>query len=617
VDSGMIRPGSLQQRLLLFMILPVALLLVLMGGVGFFYARNLMLSQWQEAAILRLQRAAHQIDMLLGQIGVRVEGLDNAAESEAPQEVFDWTVRRLGNVDGVDRVTVAWENEVIEQKGNDDMAQMHMRRHARSGGRRMASDARLRMMRFERTRTREISLPRFDTQADHRTMSIIYDLLDEKGHRLGHMEVVVKFDFLIRNITETGWWQSNKAFLVENDGEILVCTVGDDRTKLGETNDPLELKTLETLSSKASGTIMGEGHPPEEVSGFYKLTEAPWAIVMIAPGNKILEPIIHFRTFYLVFVTVVIFFIVFLIRFMSGKTVSSIQAVSRAANRVSRGDYDIDLTAETRDEVGDLIRSFNEMVVQLKERRRLKKDMGLAMEVQQNLLPRQAPEIEGLDVAGRSIYCEETGGDYFDFLPVADSTGTHLGLAVGDVVGHGVSSALLMTSGRALLRSRLSQPGNLADIIADINRLLYKDTAESGSFMTLFCGIVDMNSRRLTWVRAGHDPAFFFDPTTGEVSELEGKGAALGVDQAFHFEENTIGNLSAGQLLLIGTDGIWETQSESGEMFGKERVVDFIKKHARLPAADLTGLLINRLETFRGSNRQEDDITLIVAKVTG
>jgi sigma-B regulation protein RsbU (phosphoserine phosphatase) len=360
---------------------------------------------------------------------------------------------------------------------------------------------------------------------------------------------------------------------------------------------------------------MGEGYPPDEVSGFYKLAEAPWAIVMIAPGDKILGSIIHFRTFYFILVTVFIVFILFLIRFVSGKTVASIKEVSTAAERVANGDYDIGLTAETRDEVGDLIRSFNKMLVQLKERLRLKKDMGLAMEVQQNLLPRHAPEIKGLDVAGRSIYCEETGGDYFDFLPMAGSNGTRLGLAVGDVVGHGVSSALLMTSGRALLRSRLSQPGRLAEVIADINRLLYRDTAEAGSFMTLFCGVIDMNSRRLTWVRAGHDPAFFFDPATGEVSQLEGKGAALGVDRDIHYEENSMGDLSRGQVLLIGTDGIWETRNESGEMFGKERVVDTIKKHGELSAADLAAALIDELTSFRGAGKQEDDVTLIVAKV--
>ena len=627
----MIRPRSLQQRLSLFMILPVALLLIVMGAVGFFYARNLLLSQWQEAAILKLQRAAHQIDMLLGQIKVRMEGLDSAAESEAPREVFDWTVKRLENVEGVDRVTIAWENGAgdqstdretagmhmrIQAPSGDRMSRMHMRHRNGSGGGMMEGDARLRMMRFERARTREISAPRYDTETEHQIMSVIYDLLDEKGHRLGRMEVAVKFDFLIRNITETGWWQSNKAFLVENDGEILVCTIADDRQRLGETNDPLELRTLDALASRTSGTLMGEGHPPDEVSGFYKLTEAPWAIVMIAPGDQILESIIGFRTVYLIFVTAFIIFIIFLIRFVSGKTVAAIEAVSRAAGRVANGDYDIDLTTRTRDEVGTLIRSFNAMVAQLKERMRLKEDMGLAMEVQQNLLPQQAPEIEGLDVAGRSIYCEETGGDYFDFTPVGHSNGRRIGVAVGDVVGHGISSALLMTSGRALLRTRLSLPGSLAEVVADVNRLLHRDTAESGSFMTLFCGIIDMNARRLTWVRAGHDPAFFFDPANGEVSELEGRGAALGISEDTVFEQNVLENLSAGQILLIGTDGIWETRSEAGEMFGKERVVDFVKRRKRLSAEDLTGALIKELEAFRGSIKQQDDITLIVVKVT-
>ena len=112
------------------MILPVALLLILMGAIGFFHARNLLLSQWQEAAVLKLQRAAHQIDMLLGQIKVRIEGLDNAAESDAPQEVFDWTIRRLETVEGVDRVAIAWESGGTRQTAAGNMSEMRMRANA-------------------------------------------------------------------------------------------------------------------------------------------------------------------------------------------------------------------------------------------------------------------------------------------------------------------------------------------------------------------------------------------------------------------------------------------------------------------------------------------------------
>ena len=103
----------------------------------------------------------------------------------------------------------------------------------------------------------------------------------------------------------------------------------------------------------------------------------------------------------------------------------------------------------------------------------------------------------GLDIAGRSLYCQETGGDYFDYIPLADPAGgLRLCVAVGDVVGHGISAALLMTTVRALLRGRLDQPGSIAEAVCDVNRLLCQDTAASGSFVTLF--LLEVGLRRRT-----------------------------------------------------------------------------------------------------------------------
>jgi serine phosphatase RsbU (regulator of sigma subunit) len=100
------------------------------------------------------------------------------------------------------------------------------------------------------------------------------------------------------------------------------------------------------------------------------------------------------------------------------------------------------------------------------------------MEVQQSLLPRKAPEVAGFDIAGKSLYCDETGGDYYDFIGLSDVDTEHIGIAVGDVAGHGIAPALLMTSVRAFLRSRvLMQSGDLAGAITDVNRLLCIDTA--------------------------------------------------------------------------------------------------------------------------------------------
>ena len=226
---------------------------------------------------------------------------------------------------------------------------------------------------------------------------------------------------------------------------------------------------------------------------------------------------------------------------------------------------------KSRDEVGELTRSFNLMTSQLQERLNLKEAMNLAMEVQQNLLPAAPPSVPGFDIAGRSLYCQETGGDYFDYILRTSPAGSsRLCVAVGDVVGHGISAALLMTTVRALLRCRLDQAGSIAEAVCDVNRLLYQDTAPSGSFVTLFLLEADSAAGSLEWVRAGHDPAWLYCAATDEVQDLGGPGMALGVDGACSYLSGCRSGLSADDVLLIGTDGIWETQNANSEKFGKE-----------------------------------------------
>jgi len=304
-----------------------------------------------------------------------------------------------------------------------------------------------------------------------------------------------------------------------------------------------------------------------------------------------------------------------LMKFVTGQTVSAIKEVSRAADRIARGDFDQPLPVKTRDEVGHLMRSFNAMMAQLKERIRLKAALDLAMEVQQNLLPKQHNAIPGLDIAAHSLYCDETGGDYYDFLEVCCRDSNQIGLVVGDVSGHGISAALLMASARAFLRCRVTQPGGADDIIRDVNRLVTADTRDCGHFMTLFYAEIDPSLKTLHWVRAGHDPAFLYDPTTGAIEELKGEGLALGIDANYAYRRNAKTGLSAGQILLIGTDGIWETIDGSGRMFGKMRLADLIREHASYSPEKLIQAIMTALKEFRGPTRQEDDVTLAVVKI--
>jgi serine phosphatase RsbU (regulator of sigma subunit) len=241
--------------------------------------------------------------------------------------------------------------------------------------------------------------------------------------------------------------------------------------------------------------------------------------------------------------------------------------------------------------------------------------MELAEEVQQKLLPQRMPDIKGLDVAARVIYCDKAGGDYYDFPNTGNGSAGDLNVVVGDVAGHGIAAGLEMATARALIRSRSAEPGSLSQIVTDVNRNLALDTRKTGQFMTLFYLTVNPAQKRLCWVRAGHDAALVYNPSQDSFTELFGPGMALGVDERYRFEENELTHLMTGQLILIGTDGIWETRNTDGGMFGKQRVKDIMRRHAASSTDKILDEVLLALSQFRADAPPEDDITLVVLKI--
>jgi sigma-B regulation protein RsbU (phosphoserine phosphatase) len=244
-----------------------------------------------------------------------------------------------------------------------------------------------------------------------------------------------------------------------------------------------------------------------------------------------------------------------------------------------------------------------------------KKALALAGEVQKSLLPQSKPNVHGLDIAGRNVSCDEIGGDYFDFLWRRENPDGPFTVAVGDITGHGVDSALLMTSARAFLRMRASQPGTMSEVITAMNSHLTQDVLETGRFMTLFYLTLDPQKDGVDWVRAGHDPAILYDPQQDAFEELKGSGVALGVNDAFEYVANHRKGLTNGQIIAIGTDGIWEAFNKKGKMFGKQRFRDIIRQNAKGGADDILNAVYNEINQFTKGQKSEDDITLVIIKI--
>jgi sigma-B regulation protein RsbU (phosphoserine phosphatase) len=343
----------------------------------------------------------------------------------------------------------------------------------------------------------------------------------------------------------------------------------------------------------------------------------PKSVVMTLPeevGQMFLEYSKNQTAITGVAVVLALFLVGIVALFTSRLSTNHMLTIIDAWKRLAQGDFSVRLKAPMKDERAQLIHAFNEIVPKIDEHMRMKNALGLAQEVQQSLLPHRDPLFPGFDIAGTSIYCDETGGDYYDFIETNRDGQAGLAVVVGDVSGHGVSSALLMATARALIMLRSSMPGEAAGIINDVNRYLSLDTAQTGNFMTFFYCELSERDMKVRWVRAGHEPAIVYDPSTDAFDELKGQGMALGLDESFDYD-SFHRRIKPGQVILLGTDGIWEMHNQAGEMFGKKALMEIIRNNQMASARQIVDTVTETLEQFRGDEAPEDDITLVVIKV--
>lgn len=250
---------------------------------------------------------------------------------------------------------------------------------------------------------------------------------------------------------------------------------------------------------------------------------------------------------------------------------------------------------------------------------RLKTCLHVAQEIQHNLLPQKSPTVPGLDISGASIYSCLLGGDFFDYMDfeeVCCRAPNHIGVVVGDVSDHGICAALLMSTIRAYIRSRSTQPGDIGNILTSVNRMICKDVGIDGHFVTLFYLDADPVKKEIRWVRAGHEAALLFDATSNFFHELKGDGSALGVSPDLRFEQQTRNGLQTGDIVLTGTDGVWEARNPNGEIFGKDRIQAIVRQNAGLTANSILKKILAEITRFQQSDTPEDDITLVVIKFT-
>jgi sigma-B regulation protein RsbU (phosphoserine phosphatase) len=245
------------------------------------------------------------------------------------------------------------------------------------------------------------------------------------------------------------------------------------------------------------------------------------------------------------------------------------------------------------------------------EKQRMQEELHVAQQIQQALLPRGGLQAPGLDIAGLSVPCEETSGDYFDYVR---RPGGRLGLVIGDVSGHGLGAALLMSTARALLRAFAATEATPAELVTKLNRFLSEDV-ETGRFMTLFYGEISLRERTLVYVRAGHNEPVVYRRERDTFEDLADGGVALAVIDDFEFTSSGPLPLAKGDVLALYTDGIVEAMSPTREPFGMDRMKDILRKSRDLTAKEAADAIRKAVRDHTGTDAREDDLTLVVAKV--
>jgi len=319
---------------------------------------------------------------------------------------------------------------------------------------------------------------------------------------------------------------------------------------------------------------------------------------------------------------ILIVIVIILSWYLSRIITRPVDSLKEATLAIGRGDLEYRVSIATGDEFEDLANSFNTMSSDLRmnidrlnkitaEKERYAKEMEIAKEIQDTILPESVPSIPGFEICAMTLPAMEIGGDLYDFIPL---TSNRWGFVIADVSGKGVSAALYMALCRTLIRVSGIARERPEDTIREANRLIYED-GRSSMFITAIYGVLDPREMSFTYVNAGHNPPVLFrgDPPVARM--MPGKGIALGVIDEVSLSPETL-LLEHGDLMVLYTDGVTEAFNEQEKYFSEERLIASISCNLNRPVHEIATGLINDIREFSGTEPQSDDITLILIRVT-
>jgi len=276
----------------------------------------------------------------------------------------------------------------------------------------------------------------------------------------------------------------------------------------------------------------------------------------------------------------------------------------------------------------------DELTVELRKKERLDRELEIGADIQLRLLPRQCPQIKGVELAAMCKTADRVGGDYYDFIPTnydqireknpnpaqasdAHKTSVPWSIVIGDVMGKGVPAGLIMTMTRGMLRAEVLNRHSPAKILQHLNRVMYADLENSHRFVTLFYSEYDPETKILSYSNAAHNPPLLWQASTRSLKPLDTWGMLIGLEVDSQYEEAQV-QLAPGDTIIYYTDGFTDADNQNGERFDEEKLVQAFRwacEHCS-GSQEVLNYLFEEVQQFIGAtNRNGDDMTLVVMQV--
>jgi sigma-B regulation protein RsbU (phosphoserine phosphatase) len=306
---------------------------------------------------------------------------------------------------------------------------------------------------------------------------------------------------------------------------------------------------------------------------------------------------------------------------------SSIHELFTGTERVQHGDFTHRISISTKDQLGELAESFNQMTGSIEnllqtaaEKKRMEEELRIARQIQMSLLPRGPLDVPGLAVTALCVPAREVGGDYYDLFQLP---GDRLGVLIADVAGKGTSAALYMAELKGIVLSLSQIYPSPRQLLIEVNRIISANL-DSRSFITATYAVIDLTAGTMTYARAGHTPLIYMPGATSPVKGAQiliPNGMVLGlridgVEEKFAelLEEEQV-RLYPGDIICLYTDGITEAMNPESDLFGDDRLSGIVEEHGHLDSGELRERILREIEAFVGAADQHDDMTMILMKI--